>query len=100
MSTTAPEYILPPLSLTNLATSGTASAATAIGFKGYVTFDVETSNVRIKFGRASSMTTITVIQGSSIPAGGSKTWYIPDYVTHFIVIAAGAGYINWYQSGP
>lgn len=68
---------------------------------GRYMFTAYTSNVLIKFG-TSTMTAATTPDGNwgmDIPAGMKGVIYIPDGITHFSVVADGAGICRWGKVG-
>ena len=94
------EYVLPPTSATNTATSSTSTAAIAIGSQGAFRFVAQTVDCWILFGD-STVAAATTANALVIPAG---TWmdFMCGYPnnTHFRVItAASAGNLSWARTG-
>ena len=84
---------LPPRSVTKTSTSGTSTAAVAIGVDGWVTFVAQTEKCWIVFG--ASDVAAADANDFPIPVDGKEEWYCPPAVTHFRVIATSSGALHW-----
>lgn len=84
---------MPPTSITKTSTSGTSTAAVAIGASGYFTFVAQTEKCWIVFGTS----TVAAADANDypIPVDGKEEWFIPPRVTHFRVIATSSGALHW-----
>jgi hypothetical protein len=104
MTTTASEYVTPPIlnglnNPTNTVTGAASTAAVPLLQNGYMSFVPTDTAAWIVFG-ASDVAAASASNGWAMPVGVVQNFKIEGSVTHFRVIATGAGTLSWYKSGP